>query len=250
MNLAQSTGISNSDVSSGQGLELNPTDSGIQSNFASTAPEAVMYTTPKAHTHRLPDRKNILPVIEHYFQNANNIIPLFDQLSFMRIFSDWYTNPASRTRVQWAAIQVVIALSLRTPGSEAMSIPPRSTKMANAYLDNAKAVIPELVTRDEDLLGLQVLLGIVFLLQYSSDQKPASVVIVSAMRLVHRLELHSSVSTQPWSSDEVTQRSRVFWIAYALDKVLKSSNDSMRDSLLMETGNITPRQNTIDSVRQ
>jgi hypothetical protein len=160
-----------------------------------------------------------LPIIEHYFQNVNKIIPLFDQLSLMQLFNDWYYNPASRTRVQWAAIQVVIGLGLRTPGLEAVRSTPRPVKMADACLNNAQSVLPDLVTHDEDLLGLQVLLGIVFLLQYSSDQKPASVVIVSAMRLVHRLELHSSASAQQWPLDEAAQRSRVFWIAYALDKV-------------------------------
>ncbi len=84
---------------------------------------------------------------------------------------------------------------------------------------NAQSVLTELATHDEDLIGLQVLLGIILLLQYSSDQKPASVVILSAMRLVHRLELHASDPSQRSSSKGADQRSRVFWIAYALDKV-------------------------------
>jgi hypothetical protein len=174
---------------------------------------------PEQHSQYLPNCTDILPAIEHYFQSTNNIIPLFDQLSFMQFFNDWYTVPTSRTRARWAAIQVVVALGLRTAKSEAGEKRPGSVKMADAYLNDAQSALPELVTCDGDLIGLQALLGIVFLLQYSSDQKPASVVIVSAMRLVHRLELHSSRTAQQLASEEATQRSRVFWIAYALDKV-------------------------------
>ena len=215
--------------------------------FGSTVPAVNLHNNPEILSARLPDRKDILPIIEHYFQKANCIIPLFDQFSFMQLFNDWYTIPASRTRVNWAAIQVVLALGLRTAGSKAGELCPNSVKMADAYLNEAQSALPELVTRDGDILGLQVLLGIVFLLQYSSDQKPASVVIVSAMRLVHRLELHSTLSAQHRTSEEATQRSRVFWIAYALDKVYEPLNGEnvKRRPWLTETGNIPPCQNAI-----
>lgn len=240
---------SNNYLCTGEGLELNLTDSDIQSTFASTAPEEVVYDKPDARSQRLPTRSDTLPIVERYFQNANNVIPLFDQSSFMQLFNEYYTNSASCTRVKWAAIQVVVALGLRTPDAEASRRNPELLTMGDECLKNAQSVLSDLVTHDEDLLGLQVLLGIVFLLQYSSDHKPASVVIVSAMRLVHRLELHSSEPAQHLSPEDVVQRSRVFWIAYALDKVSKLPNNDIIDSRLTRIGDIPPRENTIHSVR-
>ncbi|KAJ5611403.1 hypothetical protein N7510_008122 [Penicillium lagena] len=166
----------------------------------------------------LPPREEISPVIDHYFLNTNNLIPLFHRQSFMGLLDDWYGSPASRNRIKWAAIQIVMALGLRTIEPQAGDLFPSTIQRSNAHLNNAQSALSELVICDEDLLGIQILLGIVILYQNSSDQRPASVIIASALRLGHRLLLHSSKSQQFFSEEEALQRSRIFWIAYALDK--------------------------------
>jgi hypothetical protein len=195
----------------------------------------------------LPDRKNAMPVIEHYFKHFNNTIPLFDQPTFMRLLKDWYTDPTTHCPARWAAIQVVLALGLRTPSCDGKRIGLEAAKKANVYLNNALSVLPDLATRDEDLLGLQTLLGIIFLPQNRSDQKPASAIIASAMRLAHRLGLHSSMPGRQYSSEESLKRSRVFWIAYALDKVRKLADQESRALVhqLIRIGNISSCQNAI-----
>ncbi|UNI21291.1 hypothetical protein JDV02_007292 [Purpureocillium takamizusanense] len=138
----------------------------------------------------------------------------------MQLLSDFYQGGQSRTKAAWAAIQVVLSLGLRTATPEALQDGggPDRFHRANLYLKNAQSVVSDLVTRDEDLLGIQVLLGIVILFQNSSDPKPASVVIGTAMRLAHRLQLHSEVATKHFTAEENLQRSRIFWIAYTFDK--------------------------------
>ncbi|KND86591.1 putative transcriptional regulatory protein [Tolypocladium ophioglossoides CBS 100239] len=164
--------------------------------------------------------EEVIPIVDHYFSVFNPIVPLFDHKSFMALLNGWYGHNPRRSTAAWAAIQVVLALSLRTPSLDALvdSVAPNRFHRANLCLKNAQSVVSDLVARDEDLLGIQVLLGIVLLFQNSSDPKPASVVIGTAMRLAHRLRLHSQEAARYFSPEENEQRSRVFWIAYTLDK--------------------------------
>ncbi|KAG8407435.1 hypothetical protein J3459_018512 [Metarhizium acridum] len=168
----------------------------------------------------LPPQPDIMPIVNHYFDTFAPIMPLFDQESFMSMLNQSYVDPSTRNKASWAAIQVVLAIALRTPVPELLNGSGGSDRhhRANFFLKNAQSVVSDLVTRDKDLLGLQVLLGIVMLFQNSSDTGPASVVIGTAIRLAHRMRLHSREHAKLYSPDENLQRQRLFWIAYVLDK--------------------------------
>ncbi|KAM0347406.1 hypothetical protein ACHAPU_004927 [Fusarium lateritium] len=166
----------------------------------------------------LPPLDEILPVVDHYFSSFNTVIPLFQQHEFMKLLKSWYNSPNTRDRPSWAAIQIVMAIGYRTPQlslTDSLSV---HIEKADQCLRNVQTVVSELVTRDEDLLGVQILLGIVMLFQNSRDPKPASVLIGTAVRLAHRLRLHSQEASMKFPAAEAEQRSRVFWIAYTLDK--------------------------------
>jgi hypothetical protein len=169
----------------------------------------------------LPLQADIMPIVDHYFENFAPIIPLFEKQSFMHLLDKWYTDPSTRNKASWAAIQVVLAIALRTPVPQSLPGSGGSDRhhRANFFLKNAQSVISELVTRDQDLLGLQVLLGIVILFQNSSDNSPASVIIGTAIRLAHRMRLHSREAAKYYSPEENLRRQRLFWVAYILDKV-------------------------------
>ncbi|ODA78239.1 hypothetical protein RJ55_05620 [Drechmeria coniospora] len=177
---------------------------------------------PSADELPLPPAEEIMPIVDHYFSVFSLVVPLFDRASFVALLDRWYReDDFRRDRAAWAAIQVVLALALRTPTPDGLQDGSGAHRFraANLYLGNAQSVLSELVTRDRDLLGIQVLLGLVLLFQNSSDTKPASVIIGTAVRLAHRLRLHSQDSVPYFTPEENLQRSRVFWIAYALDKV-------------------------------
>lgn len=171
----------------------------------------------------LPPLADIMPIIDHYFDHFAPIIPLFDQQPFMRMLHQWYMDPSTHNKAAWAAIQVVLAIALRTPTPEQLNGSGGSDRhhRANFFLKNAQSVVSDLVTRDRDLLGLQVLLGIVILFQNSSDTSPASVIIGTAIRLAHRMRLHSKERTEFYSPEENLRRQRLFWVAYILDKVIQ-----------------------------
>ncbi|KAM0245788.1 hypothetical protein ACHAP5_005107 [Fusarium lateritium] len=166
----------------------------------------------------LPPLDEILPVVDHYFSSFNTVIPLFSQHDFMKRLTTWYNSPNTRDRASWAAIQTVMAIGYRTPQLSLTDSQSVHIEKADQCLRNAQSVVSELVTRDEDLLGVQIILGIVMLFQNSRDPKPASVLIGTAVRLAHRLRLHSQEATMNFPAAEAEQRSRVFWIAYTLDK--------------------------------
>lgn len=179
--------------------------------------QAFFYEDTEASEMRLPARQELLPIVHHFFANFNSVIPIFSRPAFMRLLNGWESRP--HDKVVWAAIQIVIALGLRTPRPGTVDSGFEYTSMAHRCMLNAQSVVSELVTRNEDLLGIQVLLGIVMLFQDTKDPTPASVLIGAAVRLAHRLQLQSRDAVYNNSDEETLQRSRVFWIAYTLEKV-------------------------------
>jgi hypothetical protein len=172
-----------------------------------------------ADLYALPPLQELLPIVDHYFNTFNSVVPLFNHQTFMRMLNNWFDIPATRHKASWAAILIVAAIGMRMPRNGFPETGHDRVTYANCCLRSAQSVVSELVNREEDLLGIQVLLGIVVLFRNSSDPRPASVIIATAMRLAHRLQLHSNASRRFFSQDEFEQRARVFWIAYSLDKV-------------------------------
>ncbi|KAL1882322.1 hypothetical protein Daus18300_000808 [Diaporthe australafricana] len=103
---------------------------------------------------RLPPLEEITSTIDRYFAH-NKIIPLFEQASFMRLVFDWYKPHSTRSRVAWAAINIVLAMSHRTPHHCPTGADLNANGEISQYLWNAQSVLSELVVRAEDFMGLQ-----------------------------------------------------------------------------------------------
>ncbi|KAL6787285.1 fungal-specific transcription factor [Trichoderma sp. SZMC 28012] len=183
---------------------------------ASEAPISDMKWT-NSYPH-LPPFEEIQPIIEHYFTHINSLMPLFSQTTFLRKLHDYYASECQNPRKTWAAINIVLALGTRLPTSPSddLDLQNEDGQVAK-YVSNVQSVLSELVTRDVDLLSLQVLLGLVIIFNSLKDSNPAVVLIGTAIRLAHRLRLHNR-DHQHNSPGEALQRSRVFWIAYLFDK--------------------------------
>ncbi|KAI0099506.1 fungal-specific transcription factor domain-containing protein [Daldinia grandis] len=171
--------------------------------------------------HCVPPLTEILPVIEDYFRDFNTALPLFHQQHFMQMVLNFYSEqePSKKSRAVWAAINVVIALGfrIRTVDTDEIIVRFDDIKIKNC-IDNAQKELDELVTREEDTLGIEVLLGLVLLFQTNTDQKPASVLISTAVRLAHRLGLHMKSTLSQFSPEVARHRSNIFWLCYYLDK--------------------------------
>ncbi|KXH61061.1 fungal specific transcription factor domain-containing protein [Colletotrichum salicis] len=168
---------------------------------------------------KLPPLEEIMPVIDEFFNRYNSIMPLFDQPTFMRMLSDWYSPSSCHSSAAWAAINIALALGYRCTLKQSGNLDALvDDQKVLHHMRNVQSVVSDLVTREEDLLGIQVLVGMVVLFQGTKDPKPASVLIGTAIRLAHRLHLHDKESLQYFPAAVARQRSRLFWIAYCMDK--------------------------------
>ncbi|PNP45947.1 hypothetical protein THARTR1_10873 [Trichoderma harzianum] len=163
--------------------------------------------------------EEIQPIVENYFTHINSLMPLFSQTTFLRKLHDYYASECQNPRKTWAAINIVLALGtcLPTSPSADLDLQNEDSQVAK-YVSNVQSVLSELVTRDVDLLSLQIILGLVIIFNSLKDSSPAVVLIGTAIRLAHRLRLHSRDHQHNSRPDETLQRSRVFWIAYLFDK--------------------------------
>jgi hypothetical protein len=167
---------------------------------------------------KLPPLEEIVPIISEYFVNFNTVIPLFHQPTFMRMLHEWYSPNSRHDNAAWAAVNIVMAMAHRCMLRPGVDLIAQGEKVSHC-LRNAQSIVSDLVTREEDLLGLQVLLGMIVLFQGSRDTKPASVLIGTAVRLAHRMQLHTVESMQYFAPDVQMHRKRLFWMTYMLDKV-------------------------------
>lgn len=158
---------------------------------------------------QLPPMDEVLPVLQRYFENYNRYLPLFDNGVFMCMTVKWYS---AQSLVPWAAINVVLAITYRVIDD----LPIDNPKLSRCIC-NVQSALTELMAWNDDLLGLQVLLGMVILFQGTTNPQLAIVLIGSAIRLVQSMGLPSNKASN--NTAESTQRRRVFWIAYVLDKV-------------------------------
>ncbi|RSL95911.1 hypothetical protein CDV31_013690 [Fusarium ambrosium] len=187
--------------------------------IAATSPDhnggLTAFESHEAEEFPLPPRHEIEPLISEYFKGFNHAMPLFTQESFMEMLQEWYRIPSQRDQASWSAINVVIALSLRYAASEDTIARGDRDNMASICLSNAQSTIESLVYRDQDLKGLQVLLGLVLLFQGTAHPHPTCVLTATAVKLVHRLKLHRK---NDMGSRNSAERDRLFWIAYIIDR--------------------------------
>lgn len=162
----------------------------------------------------LPPLEEVLPIIEKYLTTFNSILPLFHPSTLLHTVKQWYRRPREREEAAWAAINVALALAHRqSDGNE--SVPNKSIA---EYFDNVQSVLTQVVMSDTDLVNVQVLVGLVMLFQGTQNLRPPTILIATALRMAHRLQLHTKTSSVHLSRSEALQRDRVFWLAYILDK--------------------------------
>lgn len=170
------------------------------------------------NTLSLPSLQEVLSIVEHYFSSCNQLIPLFDERKFKRMLHNWYATTTQQDEATWAAINVVLALSLQQKSQDNDAGGIERSSMIKC-LNNVQSVLTGLVTRTDDLKGMQVLLGLTMLLQGTSDTgKAVATLVASAVKLAHRLRLHRKPGLDQLEPSEERERERIFWITYILDR--------------------------------
>jgi hypothetical protein len=195
-----------------QGLEENR---GGAAHLAATLEEDLSpHANDCANLPSLPPLQEALPVIEHYLATFNSVLPLFHPPTLLQTVRTWYQAPHSSDAVSWGVINVVLALAHHTSSTDHGC----ETGNAATYLNNAQSVVAEIMMRDATLPSVQVLLGLAMLFWSIDDLQPALILVGTALRLAHRLEIHSRKASEYCGASLSLQRSRVFWMAYILDR--------------------------------
>ncbi|CAM1505976.1 Fc.00g116130.m01.CDS01 [Cosmosporella sp. VM-42] len=181
-----------------------------------TLSQDIAFHEPSQHhgSMSLPPLEEILPVIEEYVATFNSIFPLFDPRTLLRMVKEWYWHPHQREQTTWAAINVALALAHRLR-DQSESVWSQSIAK---YLENAQSVLTQVIMSDTNLVDVQILVGLVILFQGTQNLKPPTILIATALRLAHKLGLHTRTSSLHLDRSTALQRDRVFWIAYTLDK--------------------------------
>lgn len=158
-------------------------------------------------------------MVELFFQNYNSLIPLFDQQSSIHLMNEYYKPYGQKARIYGAIINVIVSLGYRVQMCGAGDAHPGFNEAkVKACVDNIQGMLDELMVRDQDTLGLQVLLGLVILYQTQPDQTASSVLMSAAMRLAHSLRLESNAALAELSPQDARQKANIFWVCYMLDK--------------------------------
>ncbi|KAJ1323249.1 DNA binding [Microdochium nivale] len=182
----------------------------------------------------LPSFEQAKIIAGSYFSGFNTYFPLFDRPAFFRMLQDCYDSPAGGCEdAAWAAVSIVLALGLQ---DQPRYLAAHTRDDETRYLSNVRSVLDSLITRAEDLKGIQVLLGLILYTQRSSDPHAAPYLVASAVKLAYRLGLHvSSSGAAHVGSQASAARNRLLWIVYILDR---DSSMSQGDPYMLQDHDI------------
>ncbi|XDG04629.1 hypothetical protein ABKA04_004244 [Annulohypoxylon sp. FPYF3050] len=127
----------------------------------------------------MPPLTEILPVVEGYFRDFNPALPLFHQAHFMEMLYEFYSahEQTKKSRAIWAAVNVVLAIGYRMRTIEIEdAVVGFDDRKVKKCIDNAQKELDELVTREEDTLGIQVLLGLVSKGNLAAEDSPELII--------------------------------------------------------------------------
>lgn len=164
----------------------------------------------------LPPLQHILPMIHSFLEDFNSVMPLFHARTLLCTIHEFYdTGSQQRDPVVWAAINIVLALAYRNSKPDSG----RSNR-SKEYFTRAESVLSSVMLGEIRLLNIQVLLGMVMIMQAMPDLQYALILMGTTMRLAHRIGLHNHHYSAHLDPTEAKQRAHVFWLAYILDKDL------------------------------
>lgn len=110
----------------------------------------------------LPPKHEAMALLKDFFESFNAMFPLFHEPTFMHLVDRHYSLEPYEGSGWWASLNVALAIAhrLRVMSDSDSS---EEDEKAWGYLKNALAVQTELTLRNNDLLSVQALLGLVSL---------------------------------------------------------------------------------------
>ncbi|ETS79370.1 hypothetical protein PFICI_09223 [Pestalotiopsis fici W106-1] len=147
------------------------------------------------------------------------MLPLFHPRRLLQIINSWYRQPSERTASSWACINLIIALT--QCHSFGYLDPVLQIPSVGQCIENAQSVLTDILKGNNlELEHVQILLGLGMIFLGRPEPAAPMVFVSAAMRFaqamgIHRRDYYDGMAIAP---EEATQRRRVFWIAYILDR--------------------------------
>ena len=165
----------------------------------------------------LPPRHEALSLLKDFFVNFNCMFPLFHEPTFMHLVDRHYSRDPYEGSGWWASLNVALAIAHRLRVMSNL-VPQEEDNKAWGYLKNALGVLTELTMRNNDLLSVQALLGMVRTFHQCESVYPAEVA-----NLDHRLSFCKELLIP-------SHRSSLLQRQYGLPTALVSTSEARRST--------------------
>ncbi|OHE93291.1 hypothetical protein CORC01_11434 [Colletotrichum orchidophilum] len=183
------------------------------------------------------EREEAITILMPLYEDVIRNYPLLNFHYFVRHFE---TLPAAddtfNSTSGWAYMNAVIAVGTRwkTINNAFQEV----CQLAWPFFKNAFSVLTELMVKGSDLLSVQAIVAMAVFMQGTTCTRTATLLSSAAVRLSQNIGLHRQPCTMmSMCAQDVEARSRVFWVAYILDKEtgLNHGLDSIQDDDDIET---------------
>ncbi|PLB47442.1 hypothetical protein P170DRAFT_512037 [Aspergillus steynii IBT 23096] len=163
----------------------------------------------------LPSKNITTRLVDEYFADLNQAIPLFNKASFMMLLERQFSWSPDESPSWWASLNVVLAFAYRQR-AQTTDESGESWQLSLGHIKNAMNVVVEFFMRAADLLTVQAMLGLAIYFQGTPNPQSLFMFASAAMRLSQSIGLHRGF-TFGLTTPEVEERRRAFWVAFVLD---------------------------------
>ncbi|KAK5550753.1 hypothetical protein LTR46_011243 [Exophiala xenobiotica] len=173
-----------------------------------------------------PSREVAVYLVDCYFKTFNAVYPLFSRDTFWELLERQYSESHPPQSSSVSALSIVLsiccALATDTVRVNIRTVDPSVTAnlvdLSWKYFQSASSIITSLLFAQHDLLMVQTLIGMMFIMQSQIHPEGAFLLIGVAARICTSIGLHRHLQGFELSESDSYQRQRVFWILYVLDK--------------------------------
>jgi hypothetical protein len=141
-------------------------------------------------------------------------MPIFDRHDIKMKAYPWDDDFKQRDEISWATTNVMIALAIRYTVSKR---PSHYEDMESLCVKNVQSSLARLLC-EPSLPVLRITLGLALFFMGTEDPEPASMLIGSAVKMVHGMKLHLAFDKRLLIYRG--EHERLFWITYILDRQL------------------------------
>lgn len=164
----------------------------------------------------IPSQEETASLLKGFLDGFNTLCPLYQPSKLKALFNS-SLDRSSQSPSRWATINIVLAFGYMFRPKK-RGVAPLDDQKSWMFIKNALGVVNELYLGPPDLWAVQALLGMVIFLLSTSSTQPCIFLISTAMRISQQIGLERCENGRKLSKADLEERSRVFWIAYCLDR--------------------------------